>query len=63
MLEAHSDTVETADMTVPPFDPVVRDGKLFGRGSCDTKAAMAAMLLAIERVLAGDDGWHPNRGQ
>jgi len=57
MLEAHADTVPVEGMTIPPFDPVVRDGRLYGRGSCDCKAAMAAMLLAIRRVL--DEGGPP----
>jgi len=57
MLEAHADTVPVEGMTIRPFAPVVRDGRLYGRGSCDCKAAMAAMLLAIRRVL--DDGPPP----
>jgi acetylornithine deacetylase/succinyl-diaminopimelate desuccinylase family protein len=43
----HLDTVSVAGMTIPPFDPVVRDGKLFGRGSTDTKGPMAASLWAV----------------
>jgi len=43
----HLDTVSVAGMTIPPFDPVVRDGKLFGRGSTDTKGPMAAALWAV----------------
>jgi acetylornithine deacetylase/succinyl-diaminopimelate desuccinylase-like protein len=43
----HLDTVSVAGMTIPPFDPVIRDGKLFGRGSTDTKGPMAAALWAI----------------
>jgi acetylornithine deacetylase/succinyl-diaminopimelate desuccinylase family protein len=50
MFEAHSDTVPVDGMTVPPFQPEVREGRLFGRGSCDTKGSMAAMLLAIRAV-------------
>jgi len=54
MLEAHGDTVAVDGMTIDPFAARVRDGRLYGRGSCDTKGSMAAMLLAIEQVLAQD---------
>lgn len=49
--EAHTDTVDVAGMTVEPFAPVIRDGKLFGRGACDDKGPMVAMILAILRHL------------
>lgn len=51
LLEAHMDTVQTIGMTIPPFDGMIEGGKLYGRGACDTKASLAAMLAAIE-VLA-----------
>lgn len=53
LLEAHLDTVHADGMSVEPFKPVVRDGKLFGRGSCDTKGSMASFLqAAVEAVKA-----------
>jgi acetylornithine deacetylase/succinyl-diaminopimelate desuccinylase-like protein len=36
----------------PPFDPVVRDGRLYGRGSADNKGQHLAQLLAVESLLA-----------
>lgn len=47
LLEAHVDTVRVDGMTIEPFTPTVRDGKLFGRGACDVKGAGAAMLWAL----------------
>lgn len=50
LLEAHMDTVTGEGMTIPPFEPQIRDNKVFGRGACDTKASLAAMLSAIVAV-------------
>ncbi|MFM8537225.1 MAG: M20 family metallopeptidase [Planctomycetaceae bacterium] len=47
VLEAHMDTVSVAGMAIPPFEPVVREGRLHGRGACDTKAGLAAMMQAV----------------
>lgn len=47
VLEAHMDVVSVADMTIPPFDPKIENGLLYGRGSCDTKAGLAAMMQAM----------------
>lgn len=53
LLDAHQDTVPTSGMTIEPFTPIERDGRLFGRGACDVKGAMASMLAAAIR-LAGE---------
>jgi acetylornithine deacetylase len=51
LLEAHLDTVHADNMKVEPFTPLVRDGKLFGRGACDTKGSLAAILYTASSLL------------
>ena len=44
-------------MTVEPFGGEVRDGRVYGRGACDVKGSMAAMLAALSRLIeAGSTG-------
>ncbi|MSR56510.1 MAG: M20 family peptidase [Planctomycetaceae bacterium] len=50
LLDAHQDTVPIDGMTIAPFQPIVKDGRLFGRGACDVKGGMAAMLAAFARL-------------
>lgn len=47
MLNSHMDTVPVTNMARDPFDPVVRGGRVYGRGACDAKGSLAAMLAAI----------------
>ena len=50
VFEAHQDTVPVDGMTIPPWTPEVRDGRVYGRGSCDIKGGMACMLAAVARL-------------
>ncbi len=54
---SHIDVVEPGHgWTVPPFDAVVKDGKLYGRGTCDMKGGLAASIVAVEALIdAGID--------
>jgi len=54
MLEAHMDTVTVEGMTVDPFNATLRDGRIYGRGTCDTKGSMAAFLSALTMVREAD---------
>ena len=49
-LEAHMDTVGPEGIA-DPFVPRVADGRLYARGACDTKGSLAAMMLAVARLV------------
>ncbi len=51
MLNAHMDTVGAGGM-VDAFSPVVRDGRVYGRGAVDMKASLAAIMLAARSCLS-----------
>jgi succinyl-diaminopimelate desuccinylase len=51
MLDAHQDTVPITGMVIPPFEPTVSGGRMSGRGSCDVKGGLAAMLTAFEQLV------------
>ena len=80
VLSGHIDVVLSGDPALwkvsGPFDPVVRDGKLYGRGACDMKGPNACILRAVKELsknplkrqltvafTAGEDtgGWYVTR--
>lgn len=57
MFNAHLDTVPIGDKslwTVDPLGAEIRNGKIYGRGSSDMKAALAAMVSAAKAILEDD---------
>ncbi|MFT5815478.1 MAG: succinyl-diaminopimelate desuccinylase [Psychroserpens sp.] len=51
----HTDVVPAGNLEswkTPPFDPVIADGMLYGRGAADMKGSLAAMIVATERFVA-----------
>jgi len=55
----HIDVVEVGSgWTVPPFDGLVKDGKVYGRGACDMKGGLASAIIAVEALIDSDPN-HP----
>jgi len=52
MFNGHYDTVSVGSYDGDALDPVIRDGKLYGRGSFDMKGGVAAMMVAAARANA-----------
>ncbi len=62
LLNTHLDVVpESSAHPFDPYDPVIVDGKLYGRGSVDAKASGAAMTVALLRLAS--EGWTPESGR
>lgn len=49
-IDVHLDTVGVEHMTDDPFDGRVEDGRVYGRGSVDTKATFAVVLQVLEEL-------------
>jgi len=51
LLNAHMDTVGVDGMVIDPFDPRLKDGRLYGRGAQDMKGSLAAMIGVVKALV------------
>ncbi|MFQ5795410.1 MAG: M20 family metallopeptidase [Candidatus Bipolaricaulia bacterium] len=61
MFECHTDVVTEGDRsewTHGPFDAEVADGRIYGRGACDTKGNLAAALIAVKAIVVSKLGFN-----
>ena len=65
ILQGHCDVVPAGPLDMwetPPFSPVIKDGKMYGRGACDMKSGTIGALYALDAIKAAGlkpDGAHP----
>ena len=55
ILQGHCDVVPAGPLDMwetPPFSPVIKDGKMYGRGACDMKSGTIAALYALDAIRA-----------
>ena len=57
LVDAHSDTIPAERMDIEPFSGEIRDGRVWGRGACDDKGTLAAMMSAFASLV--EDGVTP----
>ena len=54
MFNGHIDTVPVGDIkkwSMDPYSAIIKDNKLFGRGSTDMKGAIASMIIAMKFIM------------
>ena len=55
ILQGHCDVVPAGPLDMwetPPFSPVIKDGKMYGRGACDMKSGTIGALYALDAIKA-----------
>lgn len=50
-MESHMDTVSLQNMDIEPLNPIIKSGRMYGRGSCDDKGSLAAMMTAVKNIV------------
>ncbi len=60
VVDVHLDTVGIEHMEGDPFDGRISDGRVYGRGSVDTKATLAVLLPLLEDVSTGEFRLEPS---
>ena len=53
ILQGHCDVVPAGPLDMwdtPPFSPIIKDGKMFGRGACDMKSGTIGALYALDAI-------------
>lgn len=51
ILNGHTDTVSVSNMKIEPFNPIFKNGKVYGRGASDMKSGLAMMIMALQTIL------------
>jgi len=51
MMNGHTDTVGVKRMTIDPFNPVMKNGNIHGRGACDMKGPLVGMMIAAKALV------------
>lgn len=59
LLETHLDTVDVNGMIIEPFTLNAKDRKWFGRGACDAKGQLTAMLIGLRKAMDENNGELP----
>src|SRR5258705_9263801 len=55
ILQGHCDVVPAGPLDMwetPPFSPVIKDGRMYGRGACDMKSGTIGALYALDAIKA-----------
>ena len=55
ILQGHCDVVPTGPLDMwetPPFSPIIKDGRMYGRGACDMKSGTIGALYALDAIKA-----------